>query len=543
MTPTAASRWGRSLWVVIAGLLLLGTCGEVMEGYAQPKEVFPIYLYIGQGNAKDFTWADSEEATAYVFREPVAEGESRGRMIAGSETKTKSGWPSKEQFVGRTSLVAPESSPFGSGALRTADRFPNETDGGRQRYLLVIEAGGETYYSRTLRNSKGNFPRYHTLEDQAAVRVGQVHRSWKEPSENTVARAKEWSKDDTSASDAGVDSSVAKASSGEEESSGSTAKESTKRSAPEASGSSDDKTPSTASSVGVGLSWTDRLGLLSEILLFVVLTLGSGYVLFWGFGWYLDTVRDEESDTSRRADGTGREADEDDAVAEEETSTDDSGTSDEPAYDDDGEKEDPESNAGGETKSQVAAEGLRSMTSGSEEQADDQEEEVSPSVSELFDDEDSPDKQKGSLEKTGKASSGSDDKDAEDPELSPRGRRIQDRCGAVFAEWCREENDLRSVDPRFEWFLERQLDSSVSVSHWVVRDEGEYDRADPSDATHWVVETTQAAVLLPRPYEDAFASTHAYDDTEPPDQVTDATPAVVSVEGHDLSLRETGHLR
>jgi hypothetical protein len=191
--------------ITLALLFVAGLFGEKGEVLAQSEER-PIYLYTKQGDDGNYNWTDPEKATVYVFREPVPEGESGGRMIPKAEAKTKRGWPTQEQFVGRTSVVESEGSPFGSGALRTGDSFPNKMNGEQQRYLLVIDTGSETYQSRTITSKFGNLPRYHTLENPATVRVQQAHREWQNQTENLISRAKKWAdSSDTSASNAKAD--------------------------------------------------------------------------------------------------------------------------------------------------------------------------------------------------------------------------------------------------------------------------------------------------------------------------------------------------
>jgi len=493
-------------WTALgAALLLIG--GGVPAAQAQAEER-PIYLYTGEGQQKDFTWTDPEGATAYVFREPIPEGEE-GRMISEAEAKTKRGWPSQDQIVGRTSLVESEDSPFGSGALRTEDSFPNEKNGIRQRYLLLVEAGGDTYCSRTLTNRSGNSPRYHLLTDPTVVRVGKAHSLWQEQAERLIARAEQWANGgDTSPSQGKVSS--ASASSRAEKANRQSS------SAPVENG------------VGVGLSLADRFSVLGKILLFVVLTIVLGTVLIRGIGWYLDARRDEKSEVPPHM--------KEDASDEAEAST---ARSDSSRHDEEEDRSEEEV----EIRNPTAAEGLRNTTSRIEEGDP---EAASSSVENLFmgseetaDGEEGP---SGEAYETDAETENDGESDSE-PSISLQEIQIRGRFGTAFVTWCQEEDDLRSVGSRFEWFLMNRFSLPVSVSHWTVQEEGEYARATPSDATHWIAETKKATVLFPLPKEESFASTEGYENVEPPDQVAEAIPTLVAVEEDTLSIREAGHLK
>ncbi|MFB6271897.1 MAG: hypothetical protein ABEL51_03280, partial [Salinibacter sp.] len=372
------------------------------------------------------------------------------------------------------------------------------------------------YCSRAL-DGDTDYPRYYTLEDRTAVRVVESHPAWKNQAKQLIARAKKWSEDDATAS---------------------TPKKK-ETSAPSTSSKVSSET-SSAGGPGVGLSWADRLGIFWDVLLFILFTFGAGYVLVRGLGWYLDARR-EEAGTPPHMDGKEEESGE--ASEESETSTTESTTADQ-AEQTNRDEGDPE------IQTPIAAEGLRTATSMSEEQGEEQQGEESGDVRSSVEDE--PTESKGTsdteedtLEESSATSSETQDDHQGDsePSISERDRRILDRCGTAFTDWCREEDDLRPVGGRFEWFLENRLSSSVSVSHWATHNEDKYARAAPSDATHWVVEVEKVTVLLPRPRTEGFASTSGYNNTEPPDQVTDVVPALVTVEENDLSLHETGHLQ
>jgi hypothetical protein len=108
----------------------------------------PIYLYQGQGASKEFRWTDRpSEATAYVFREPIPEGRSGGRIIA----RTGDAVPSLEEVARRlpaqdghltdsTTLMYRAHPIFDGEAIGTQDEYPAQ--GEDVRYFLLIERGG-----------------------------------------------------------------------------------------------------------------------------------------------------------------------------------------------------------------------------------------------------------------------------------------------------------------------------------------------------------------------------------------------------------------
>jgi len=175
-----------SLRLLICVLVLLSWGGgESTSARAQSGEP-PIYLYQEQGDSKEFRWADRPiEATAYVFRKPVPEGEEEGQIIARVDEETPSlekvarRLPVQEEHFADSTALAYRGHPrFNGEAIGTEDEYPAQAQGIDVRYFLLIEHGERVYASRTLGSRRGNLPRYYTLDSPDSpvhVRVGEVH--------------------------------------------------------------------------------------------------------------------------------------------------------------------------------------------------------------------------------------------------------------------------------------------------------------------------------------------------------------------------------
>jgi len=171
--------------------------GETIPAVAQSGER-PIYLYQGEKDSKEFRWIDRpSEATAYIFREPVPEGETGGRIIARTDAETPSfekvaHWLPKQEgrFADSTTLALRAHPEFGDQAIGTQDEYPAQAQGKDVRYFLVIESGEQLFASRTLGSSMGNRPRYHTLglTSPAHVRVGQLPQKLRSSADTLLRR-------------------------------------------------------------------------------------------------------------------------------------------------------------------------------------------------------------------------------------------------------------------------------------------------------------------------------------------------------------------
>ena len=177
------------LRLLIAALLVTGGLSGGTSVYAQ--EAKPIYLYTGQENSKDFTWIENpEEATAYVFREPVPDGDSGGRAASTSTVDPFLSSLGQDVFA-TAKLTTGEHPTYGAPAIRTADGYPSTANRQPVRYFLLIEIEGQYYSTRTIGGGSGNYPRFYTLGEKVGqARVGKVHRSWSEDAERVLTEAK-----------------------------------------------------------------------------------------------------------------------------------------------------------------------------------------------------------------------------------------------------------------------------------------------------------------------------------------------------------------
>lgn len=155
---------------------------------------------------QSFRWTDAPgEATGYVYREKVPDGETRGRIVGRTIADAAERLPQQVgKYIGQTALVFKPHPQFGGKALATEKTYPVE--GQAVRYLLLIETAEGRLYTTRPTSNVGNYPRYHTLSGPD-VRVDRVHRDLRTAARELLQRTKKSAEQKASAGTGSTDSS------------------------------------------------------------------------------------------------------------------------------------------------------------------------------------------------------------------------------------------------------------------------------------------------------------------------------------------------
>lgn len=146
----------------------------------------PIYPFTGSVDDAIYNWGENPDSmTVWIFREPVSPEDPRGRVIRSPDQESLRS--DSSELVEKTRLERAAHPEYVSRALRTRDNYPSRQDGTEQRYLLVIETSDGIHFSRTLDGR--NYPRYHTLDSPAHVRVSEGNSQWEKEVEELLQRA------------------------------------------------------------------------------------------------------------------------------------------------------------------------------------------------------------------------------------------------------------------------------------------------------------------------------------------------------------------
>jgi len=504
----------------------------------------PIYLYQGQGDSKEFRWADRPiEATAYVFRKPVPEGEEEGQIIARVDEETPSlekvarRLPVQEEHFADSTALAYRGHPtFDVEAIGTQDEYPAQAQGTDVRYFLLIEHGERVYASRTLGSRRGNLPRYYALGNPAHVRVGEVHPKLRSRADTLLERVRSReSIAERSASDGPSRSSArsdVNSKAGDDEGKG--------------SGTTTRSLDQSRSTVGTSLSWAQRLGLLGDVGFFFAIVLGGGAALVALARVF---VTDDPSAVDSRA-APEDEAAEETALDEEEKST-WSASSERDLFEAEegpsGEHSWPYEDHQSEERREpsdspdVGGASLDGTPSAAHSESGEEEGRRGRSKS--------PDAGEEEKSLAGTSEGATAKTPAPKPPSESERRTVRTAVVPAFRDWCQEGRPLPSILSRFEWFLEKgeyfgeMEGKDLHLESWHVERDGSAGLASPDGASHWAVKVGRTPVaLLPRPEEESFRSLRGFEGEALPSQLIDIEPAWLVVREGRTEVLKTGRV-